>query len=228
MRTSACFGLLVVGSLFGCDAPATSTTPPPGQIGQPVAGAPQAQPGYTAQPGVAQPGVAQPGVAQPGVAQPGTQPVAQPNPNPTGLAEPTNPGEALVSRSLGVEGGVIIFWPRIVPRDIVPENRELARALQAHVRTVVERNLPGRPIDFRPEPERVCPRGGCKSMTIGTLISRQKQGCLVMALISRPGESPTKIVPWAGTVTLKNDTVPFREYPETQITVADYLPCNSL
>ncbi len=121
-----------------------------------------------------------------------------------------------------------ILWPRIIPRDIVPENSDLAAALQKHVRHVVEKNLPGRQIDFRPEPERVCPRQGCKSMSVGTLLSRHKQGCLVLALISRPGQSPVKIVPWAGNVKLKNDTVGFREYPEEQITVADYIPCSSL
>ncbi|HEY8377943.1 MAG TPA: hypothetical protein VIK91_15710, partial [Nannocystis sp.] len=51
---------------------------------------------------------------------------------------------------------------------------------------------------------------------------------LVLALISRPGPSPTKIVPWVGKVNLRSDTVGFREWPESQIQVADYVPCNSL
>ncbi|MCB9748701.1 MAG: hypothetical protein H6713_01715 [Myxococcales bacterium] len=148
--------------------------------------------------------------------------------NTAGLAPATTQEEAHVSRSVGVEGGVVVLWPRIIPRDIVPENRDLAAALQKHVRHVVEKNLPGRQIDFRPEPERVCPRQGCTSMSVGTLLSRHKQGCLVLALISRPGQAPVKIVPWAGDVKLKNDTVGFREYPEEQITVADYIPCSSL
>ena len=44
----------------------------------------------------------------------------------------------------------------------------------------------------------------------------------------RPGVSPTRIVPWVGKVQLRADTVGFREWPESQITVADYIPCNSL
>jgi hypothetical protein len=123
---------------------------------------------------------------------------------------------------------VVILWPRIIPRDIVPENHDLAAALQKHVRHVVEKVLPGRQIDFRPAPERVCPKQGCTSMSVSTLLSRHKQGCLVLALISRPGQAPVTIVPWAGTVKLKSNTVGFREYPEEQITVADYVPCNSL
>jgi len=136
--------------------------------------------------------------------------------------------EKHVSRSAGEVGGVVVFWPRIIPREIVDENRDLGAALQRHVRGVVERALPGRPIDFRPEPERVCPKGGCKGPTVGLLLSRLDQGCIVLALVSKPGEAPTKIIPWAGTVTLRADMVPFREYPEQMITVADYIPCSSL
>ncbi|HFE45676.1 MAG TPA: hypothetical protein ENJ18_09320 [Nannocystis exedens] len=143
-------------------------------------------------------------------------------------AEPESIEEKHISTSLGEPGGLLIFWPRIIPRDIVDQNHELAAALQRHTRTVVQRNLPGTSLDIRPEPERVCPQNGCKAPSIGILLSREKQGCLVLALIAKPGESPTKIVPWAGEVRLKADSVAFREYPEMQITVADYVPCTSL
>ncbi len=136
--------------------------------------------------------------------------------------------ERHVSKSPGVAGGVTILWPRIVPRDIVDENRDLGFALQQQMRTLVEKHLPGRAIDFRPEPERVCPKTGCTGVSVGLLLSRQGQGCLVLALVSRPGVSPTRIVPWVGKVQLRADTVGFREWPESQITVADYVPCNSL
>lgn len=196
--------------------PVSST---PAQPGQPGAGQPgQAGAGQPGQPGVAgQPG--QPGQAgQPG--QPGAG-------NPL-LAEPETIEEKHISRSVGEPGGLIVFWPRMIPREIADQNHELAAALQRHVRTVVQRNMPGLSLDVRPEPERVCPQGGCKATTIGILLSREQQGCLVLALIGKPGESPTKIVPWAGDVQLRADTVPFREYPETQITIADYVPCNAL
>ena len=136
--------------------------------------------------------------------------------------------ERHVSKSPGVAGGVTILWPRIIPRDIVDENRDLGAALQQQMRVLVEKHLPGRAIDFRPEPERVCPKTGCTGVSVGLLLSRQGQGCLVLALVSRPGVSPTRIVPWVGKVQLRADTVGFREWPESQITVADYVPCNSL
>ena len=136
--------------------------------------------------------------------------------------------ERHVSKSPGVAGGVTILWPRIIPRDIVDENRDLGAALQQQMRVLVEKHLPGRAIDFRPEPERVCPKTGCTGVSVGLLLSRQGHGCLVLALVSRPGVSPTRIVPWVGKVQLRADTVGFREWPESQITVADYVPCNSL
>ncbi len=184
-----------------------------------------------------QPGPAGPGTAgTPGAqAAPGGGPTlaatAAPAPAPT--APPPAPAastleERHVSRSPGVAGGVTILWPRIIPRDIVDENRDLAAALQQQMKALVEKHLPGRAIDFRPEPERVCPKTGCIGASVGLLLSRQGQGCLVLALVSRPGASPTQIVPWVGKVQLRNDTVGFREWPESQITVADYIPCSSL
>jgi len=136
--------------------------------------------------------------------------------------------ERHVSKSPGTAGGVTILWPRIIPRDIVDDNRGLGAALQQQMRVLVEKHLPGRAIDFRPEPERVCPKSGCVGVSVGLLLSRQGQGCLVLALVSRPGVSPTRIVPWVGKVQLRADSVGFREWPESQITVADYIPCTSL
>jgi len=178
--------------------------------------------GPTAQgPGPNQPGAApQPGLSATAAPPPPSTPAPQP------VAETTE--ERHVSKSAGSVGGVTLLWPRIIPRDIVDENRDLAAALQQRMKGIVEKHLPGRPIDFRPEPERVCPKTGCAGVSVGLLLSRQGQGCLVLALISRPGVSPTRIVPWVGKVQLRADTVGFREWPESQITVADYIPCNSL
>ena len=168
---------------------------------------------------------------------PTSGPNAGPNAGPAPAANPSTPppqpaAESLeerhVSKSAGAAGGVTLLWPRIIPRDIVDENRDLAAALQQRMKGMVEKHLPGRAIDFRPEPERVCPKTGCAGVSIGLLLSRQGQGCLVLALISRPGVSPTRIVPWVGKVQLRADTVGFREWPESQITVADYVPCTSL
>jgi hypothetical protein len=153
---------------------------------------------------------------------------APPQPAPPPAPGPESLEERHVSRSPGVAGGVTILWPRIIPRDIVDENRDLAAALQQQMKILVEKHLPGKAIDFRPEPERVCPKTGCTGVSVGLLLSRQGQGCLVLALVSRPGVSPTRIVPWVGKVQLRSDTVGFREWPESQITVADYIPCSSL
>jgi hypothetical protein len=149
-------------------------------------------------------------------------------PAPAPQPAPETLEERHVSKSPGIAGGVTVLWPRIIPREIVDSNRDLAAALQEQMRRIVEKHLPGRPIDFRPEPERVCPKEGCAGISVGLLLSRQQQGCLVLALISRPGVSPTKIVPWVGKVQLRSDTVAFREWPESQIVVSDLVPCNAL
>jgi len=221
MRTPV--ALAAALSLISCviairDPSAESSTPP-----TPASTTPAAKPVGTTEPvlGPVSNATTPPGSA----AAPAGQPAGSNHPL---LAEPETTEEKHISKSLGEPDGLLIFWPRIIPRDIVDQNHELAAALQRHTRTVVQRNLPARSLDIRPEPERVCPQGGCKAPSIGILLSRKQQGCLVLALISKPGESATKIVPWAGDVRLKADTVAFREYPETQITVADYVPCTSL
>jgi hypothetical protein len=181
---------------------------------------------------VALPGCDQPsGTTPPNSPAPALNATSAPAPAPTApppAPGPETPEERNVSKSPGVAGGVTLLWPRIIPRDIVDQNRDLAAALQQRMKTIIEKHLPGRTIDFRPEPERVCPKNGCAGVSVGLLLSRQGQGCLVLALISRPGPSPTRIVPWVGKVSLRSDTVGFREWPESQITVADYIPCNSL
>lgn len=193
----------ILAALLAC-TPTTTDAPesqPPGP-----------GPGPTASPGLS------------ATAAPATTPTPAPAPQPV----PETLEERHVSKSPGVPGGVTVLWPRIIPRDIVDDNRGLAAALQAQMKRIVEKHLPGRPIDFRPEPERVCPKTGCTGVSVGLLLSRQQQGCLVLALISRPGVAPTKIVPWVGKVQLRSDTVGFREWPESQITVSDYVPCTSL
>lgn len=228
MRTPV--ALVAALSLISCvvairDPSAESSTPPTA-----ASTAPEAKPVGTTEPVLGP--VSNAPTPAGSAAAPAGQP-AEPAAAPTGstnpiLAEPETTEEKHISKSLGEPDGLLIFWPRIIPRDIVDQNHELAAALQRHTRTVVQRNLPARSLDIRPEPERVCPQGGCKAPSIGLLLSRKQQGCLVLALIAKPGESATKIVPWAGDVRLKADTVAFREYPEMQITVADYVPCTSL
>ncbi len=131
-----------------------------------------------------------------------------------------------ISRSVGREGGLIVFWPRVIPKSEAPELRALAAELQARLVAIGHKKFAE--VDVRPEPERVCPRVGCKASTLGVLLTHRDGGCTAVALWSRPGASPTHLVPWAGTVKLKAEEVPFRDYPESQLIIVDAVPCNDL
>lgn len=142
-----------------------------------------------------------------------------------------DPGRFLspeISHSKGVAGGVVLLYPRIIPSSIADENRGLASEVQLHLKGTIERALPGRAVDVRPAPERVCPRGGCEGTSVNVLFSRNGPGCMVVALVGKAGESPLKLIPWAGVVELRSDLVPFREPPESQVTIKDYVPCDKL
>ena len=133
-----------------------------------------------------------------------------------------------ISHSKGVAGGVVVLWPRIIPASIAEENTPIAAQLQAKVKAVVEKALPGRPIDLRPKPERVCPKAGCDAMSINVLFTRTSNACVAVAIINAPGTSPTKLMPWGGTVELKSDTIQFRDMPENFVKIKDYVPCDQL
>jgi hypothetical protein len=136
-----------------------------------------------------------------------------------------------ISRSTGSAGGVVVLWPRIVGDKsgaAESETRQLASRLQRRLQTLVARALPGRPVDVRPEPERVCPRSGCSAIAVGAVLSRSGGGCAVAALVSEPGQSAARLVPWAGKITLRHPTVPFRQPPEQELSVDDYQNCGAL
>jgi hypothetical protein len=129
-----------------------------------------------------------------------------------------------ISRSVGVEGGVVILWPRISgTKD--PDSHQIAARIQQRFAAMVKRLLPGRPVDLRPEPERVCPRAGCKAVAVGAVLLRNNTACAVAALVSTSGTSPAAIIPWAGDLLLRNPTVPFRQAPESEIQIKDYATC---
>jgi hypothetical protein len=151
-----------------------------------------------------------------------------------GKSPPSGAGDAPeISRSVGAEGGVVVLWPRIVRTKgnsgpVDDETRDIAAKLQKRLEEVAAKALPGAPTDVRPEPERVCPRQGCKAISVGVLLTRAQGACAAMALVSAPGASPAKIVPWAGRVNVQQDTVAFRDPPETQVRVEDYVSCAKL
>lgn len=134
-----------------------------------------------------------------------------------------------VSHSKGVAGGVVVLWPRIIPSAIAAENQGMASQIQQKVKQLVEKALPGRPVDVRPAPERVCPKTGCDAMSVGVLFTRSNNSCMAVALINGPGVSQTKMVPWGGEVAFKaGDTVAFRDPPENNVTIKDYATCDQL
>jgi hypothetical protein len=103
-----------------------------------------------------------------------------------------------------------------------------AAAVQDSLAAAAREAAEERPVDVRPEPQRVCPQGGCAAASVGAVLLHREGGCVVAATVSLPGPSPTRIVPWAGGVELRSTVVQFRDPPESQIRVADFAPCAEL
>lgn len=135
-----------------------------------------------------------------------------------------------ISRSVGAAGGVVVLWPRIVqPRGSAPPDaslRKIAGDVQSTLAQIAHKS--GGPVDVRPEPERVCPKSGCKAARLGALVTRAGHGCAVVAVVGRAGASPAKLVAWAGRISLSATEVPFRSPAEQVVHVTDYVPCEKL
>lgn len=227
MLKSPCLAALVLAAAGLACSPTTSnqTTPPDttGGTGDtagggPTLGDPNAGTGGTTDPN-----------ATPGPGQDSTSTTGGPGPNV--VAGGQNDGRFLgpeISHSKGVAGGIVVLWPRIIPGTIAEENAAIAAQVQAKVKAVAEKALPGRPIDVRPKPERVCPKAGCDAMSINVLFTRNSTACVAVAIINAPGTSPTKLIPWGGMVELKSDTIQFRDMPENFVKIKDYVPCDQL
>ncbi len=224
MLKSPCLAALVFAATGLACSPTTTTTTPPDQTGTtgtaggPTLGNPPAD-------GTAGTGTTDPN-APAGATSTGTTGVG---PAATGA----DPGRFLgpeISHSKGVAGGIVVLWPRIIPGTIAEENAALAAQVQAKVRAVAEKALPGRPIDVRPKPERVCPKTGCDAVSINVLFTKNSSACVAVALINGPGVSQTKLIPWGGGVEFKNgtDTIQFRDMPENFVKIKDYQPCDQL
>ena len=136
--------------------------------------------------------------------------------------------EAFVSSSGGEQGGLVVFWPRVIPRSDDPEVRALAQDVQNELVELAKATFPDRAIDVRPEPERVCPRGGCDAATFGVLLVHKGSKCAAVALMSAGQTATNDLAVWAGEVTLKLDRVAFREYPENHVGISEYVPCDQL
>jgi hypothetical protein len=148
--------------------------------------------------------------------------------------QPSLPGATAVdapeiSRSVGVRGGVVVLWPRIAPRSEDPQVMALTATIQQRLQQLAQRALPGREVNVRPSPERVCPRQGCEAMTVGASVFHTPTGgCSIVALVAGAGMSPQRLVPWVGTMTLREQVVPFREPPESFILVTDMARCSDV
>ena len=233
MLKSPCLAALVLAAAGLACSPTTSnqTTPPDssgtaggtgdtaGGAGGPTLGDPNAGSGTTDPNAGAGAG--------PGQSSTGTTG----GPGPNVVAGGQNDGRFLgpeISHSKGAAGGIVVLWPRIIPGTIAEENAAIAAQVQAKVKAVAEKALPGRPVDVRPKPERVCPKAGCDAMSINVLFTRNSTACVAVAIINAPGTSPTKLIPWAGQVELKSDTIQFRDMPENFVKIKDYVPCDQL
>lgn len=133
-----------------------------------------------------------------------------------------------ISRSVGEAGGVVLLWPRIVPRDARESMRVVATDVQAKLRALIQQAAPSRAIDERPEPERVCPRSGCVAPSVSALLVRSGDGCALLLMTSAPGTTPTRLVPWIAEATLDQTMVPFRDPPEASVHVRDFARCEGL
>ena len=173
-------------------------------------------------------------------ANPGTGPGTGPGAGP-GTGTPGTPGGVVagspndsrflgpeISHSKGAAGGIVVLWPRIIPGTIAEENTAIATQVQAKVKALAEKALPGRPVDVRPKPERVCPKAGCDAVSINVLFTKNSTACVAVAIINAPGTSSTKLIPWGGGVELKSDTIQFRDMPENFVKIKDYVPCDQL
>jgi hypothetical protein len=163
----------------------------------------------------------------------------KPSTTPPSDAEPSKPADGTtvvnvasdprVSRSAGEAGGVVVLWPRIIPAEEVESSNMIAGLVQDRMKALAERTLPGKPIDVRPQPERTCPQAGCNAVALGVLILRQGESCAAIAFVMPPGTNDsTTLVPWYGGVKLKSSAIPFRGFPESEVTVTDYGRCNDL
>jgi hypothetical protein len=143
--------------------------------------------------------------------------------------EPLNEDGPEISRGVGVQGGIVIMWPRIARSASDSDGVDLAGRVQRRLRAIAEKAVPGAAIDVRPQPERVCPRPkGCLAAAVGAIIRQRGQACAVVALVSGGGASPQKIIQWAGSIKADVVTVAFREPAEPHVKITDYVPCSKI
>jgi hypothetical protein len=133
-----------------------------------------------------------------------------------------------ISRSAGSEGTVVVLWPRIVPKSDDAETVALAEKIQSKLASMATA-AGAKAIDKRPAPERVCPRpGGCLGPSVGAVVTVKDAACAVAVVVGPPGATDVELMPLAGGFDLKRSTVPFREPPESALTIVEFAKCRDL
>ena len=133
-----------------------------------------------------------------------------------------------VSQSRGKKDGVVVLWPRLVPASDDQAMRLAATGLQAAVAERAGALVTAERVDTRPEPERVCPREGCRAVSVSLLIGHQGGGCAVVALVGPPGPEAQRLVPLVGTIDLAGPGVSYRSAPEGHVVVREFVPCEQI
>ena len=130
-----------------------------------------------------------------------------------------------VSRRAGWSGQVVILWTRTSPLPTDPIVMSLERGLQQRLEDIVANVAPEAPQNVRPEPERVCRKKGCRTVSVAATLMHQDDGCAAVAVITGAGPTQSAVVPWGGAIELSDEMLPFRSPPEELVTVNDFVPC---
>ncbi|MCB9597059.1 MAG: hypothetical protein H6719_30325 [Sandaracinaceae bacterium] len=133
-----------------------------------------------------------------------------------------------VSTSAGEPGGYVVLWPRIVPADPDGALSATASAVQQRLVAMVNEAAADHPVDVRPDPERVCPRAGCRAASVGAALLHRQGSCALVAITAPPGTANAHLDPWVGRVEVLNANPPFRDPPEQSVRVEDFVPCGEL
>jgi hypothetical protein len=130
-----------------------------------------------------------------------------------------------VSSSRGKSEGVVVLWPRVVPETTDPVINDLANKLQQRLQASALQRVPERRVDVRPSPERVCPRSGCRGTSLTLLLGHQGGGCALLGIVGPPGPATQRLVPLVGLFDMEDPYLPFREAPEGDVVITEFVPC---
>lgn len=146
------------------------------------------------------------------------------------LATPAQAGgdDDTISRSRGKRGGVVVLWPRVVPETKDASIDALGAQLQARLTQIAQRTVDPALVTARPAPERACPLNGCKATTLGVVLGHQEGGCFAVGLIGGADGATVQLFPLAGSVRASSREVNFRDPPENNLLVTEFIPCEDL